>query len=258
MFEDLSDEDRNGLKWAKILGVITLVIFVAIVTQYIWGGKGYDKTTLCEIDKPRPIHRVFLVDTTGSLSQFQQRFIQDDVLGLINASPTGSRFTVYLVEHEAGGMSVPTFDMCKPNSRDETNPLYENPVLAQKKFKGQFQDPLLELLAYLGNATGQAGSPLVESISDLFKLSTFDESSQTKAVHLYSDLLQNSDTSSVYKSQPLPSSTSCDANNSVEEFFVNLLVRKGNEHLQNDGLIKGWLSFLEQCSNLVQFERVRT
>ena len=259
MFDDLSEEDRKGLIYGAILGCVALGIIVAVFIGYMYGSKGYDKETLCEYDVIRPAHKVLLVDTTDELTVFHSKYIENDIRELVVGSSMGSRFTVYLIEQKSGGLSEPVFDMCKPNSGENMNIIYENPKIAKRKFEEKFQEPLVALLLNLADVEEQNTSPLVESVSDLFKLSAFDEQAGKRSIHLYSDLLQNTDRASVYRSQPLPDIASCESTSiDINKIYVHVLGRAGKaQGLQNEALIVDWATYLGRCSSHVQFEKVR-
>ncbi len=259
MLDDLSEEDRKGLIYGAVLVCVALGILVAVFIGYIYGSKGYDKETLCEFDVVRPAHKILLVDTTDELTVFHSKYIENDIRELVYGSPMGSRFTVYLIEQEAGGISEPVFDMCKPNSGESMNIIYENPKLAQRKFEEMFQEPLVTLLLGLAEVEEQKTSPLVESVSDLFKLSAFDKEAGKRSIHLYSDLLQNSNKASVYRNQSLPDISSCESTNiNIDEIFVHMLGRdRSSRDLQNKALVMDWAAYLGRCSSHVQFEKVR-
>ncbi len=258
MVEYFSEEDKKGLIYAVILVGTFLLIVVAVAIGYFTGSKGYDKESLCEFDVERPEHHVLLVDTTDVLGVFHADFIEKNTLNLIADSPMGSRFTVYLIEERAGGLSGVEFNMCKPNSGENMNPIYENHKLAQRKFRERFQQPFIGLLDKLREKKEQQQSPIVESISDMFKLSIFDPSSKKVTLSIYSDLLQNSSHASVYTGTSLPKTASCESRKNLDEILAYILERDGKANsYQDESLLTDWANYLGHCTKHLQFEKVR-
>ncbi len=259
MRKRLSKKDKDSLG-RKIFFSI-LVFFIALVVLIIYKQstlKGYDKNTLCITGEAVEKHKIMIIDTTDSLSEYQINFLKSETTNKINNAKTNDRFTVYTIDSSIGGASKKLFDMCVPNTGADMNPIYENPKLAKRKFEKNFYNPILKLIANLKVSNIQNRSPITSAIGDIFQLKVFDPNANLKAVYLYSDLLENTKASSIYRGDMLPSMSVCEKQESIDVFTISLFEGQGEAlKLQSKSLINQWVSFLEPCTEKLIFNRVR-
>lgn len=255
----LSKEDKDRLGVKIFIGVVIAFIILVVSFFYIKSSlKGYDKNTLCINEQVVEKHNILIIDTTDALSKFQSIFLKKQIEDMVNNAKTNDRFSVYTIDSFLGGASKKLFDMCVPNTGADMNPVYENPKLAERKFKKTFYNPILELISKLEILNSQNRSPITSAISDIFKLKVFDSNANVKEVYLYSDLLENTKTSSIYKGDMLPSMSVCEKQESIDMFTISLFEGQGRAlKLQSKALIKQWVSFLEPCTEKLVFNRVR-
>ena len=257
MLEKFSLEDQKALKWGGLLVAIVISVIVLAVIGYVNSGPGYDKQTLCEYDQPFTAHNVILIDTTDSLSPFQLKFMDKEIDELIKKSEMGTRYTVFLISNELGGLSDPEFNMCQPSDGTGMNPLYQAPALAKKKFDESFLLPFKDLILSLDGLKNQSTSPLAEAISDVFKLSVFDGLSTEQNIYFFSDMLQNSPKGSVFKGEAIPKVTGCAPTFKLDDFNAYVLGRPEHKARQSAELLTNWTNSLGTCTKNFKPEQVR-
>lgn len=257
---NLSLEDKLGIKiFGIVIGIVFLLILFALVVSL--NRVDYDRKSLCKVDDGYTTHRVLLIDTTDKLTSFQGDYLRNNVEWMINNAQVFDRFTIYMIDIEKGGLSDPIFDMCQPDDGKGMNPLYENPALAKRKFEERFRQRISDLVNSMSDRDALEESPILEAVSDLYKLNAFDELASNREIHLYSDLLQNTAQTSVYKSQSLPTSRACESPEESASIYVNVF--EANERArdrQTPELITQWVTYLGFCitgRNRLEIERIR-
>lgn len=242
--QGLNSQDKLGLKiFTTIVGAVILLIIWFIIASV--NKVSYDKLTLCPSDSKIGTHIVFIFDTTDLLSKFQYKFIKDDLYERIESASTYDRFTFYRVDAEMDGLSQSFFDMCKPTDGKDMNPIYENPEMAKRRFNKAFLTQVEATILDVSNDDVQNQSPIIESISDLVKLNSFEELSTSKNLVIYSDMLQHSRSESVYRGDKIGNMKGLDSKNEVSKVEILFLERSTNKNLQNQELVKGWISFFK-------------
>ena len=258
MLKNFSEDDVRGIWLAGLLILLVSIILVGIgLKMFVWPAPSYDKKTFCVDELEKPLHAIFLVDTSDELSAFQLDYIRNDIRRIGVDSDSGSRFTFHKLDRKFGGVSEPVFDMCKPRDGSDMSILYEAPEKAKKAFSKNFEIPLRELAQSFGDDLSQSKSPIVEAISDLGKLGLIDESAKEIKLRVYSDMLQNSNSHSVFSGQSIP------ASGCASELFLEVSVHvlepaAKHQSLQSDTLIESWAKFFGSCTTKqVSCERVR-
>jgi hypothetical protein len=169
---------------------------VAVMAYAAWSGQQ---------EKPNPENNCFkhisgkmaiLIDKTDIIPIQTQTEIQNRAWDAIQEhSKMGDLISVYEITQNSLQNLKPSFQMCRPKSGDDASELTENVKNIDKKFKEQFEKPLLNILS--GN-TGQAqNSPIAEAINDI-NLSKNLRDAEYGRILLFSDLMQHSSNVSTY------------------------------------------------------------
>lgn len=137
-----------------------------------------------------------LIDKTDIIPPQTQTEIAARALAAINEhSKMGDLISVYEITQDSLNSLKPAFQMCRPQSGNESNYLTEGSKQIDKKFKEKFEKPLTDILSA---NTGQAqNSPIAEAIMDI-NLSTAMRDTEYGRVILFSDLMQHSSNVSTY------------------------------------------------------------
>lgn len=170
--------------------VISVITYAAIASQ---------------TEKPNPETNCYkhisgkmaiLIDKTDAIPIQTQTEIQTRAWDAIQEhSKMGDLISVYEITQNSLQNLQPSFQMCRPKSGEDASELTENVKNINKKFKEQFEKPLLNILS--GN-TGQAqNSPIAEAMSDI-NLSKNLRNAEYGRILLFSDLMQHSSNVSTY------------------------------------------------------------
>ena len=266
LFKNMSEEDIKGIKIFAFMALCLALFVTWLVVNSLTKGPSPDRNTLCIPGEKSPVHHIIIFDTTDKLTESHVIYMRGQSDGkvdeggtiqkTINESPTGARFTVYLIDSQKyKGLSNARFDMCKPKTAKETNALTESERAVKRKFK-KFEQSLLELADDLSGQNTQSQSPLAEAMSDLFlRADPLKHPTEHRTIHLYSDLLQNSDMTSVYRGDSIPIIHTCSTEKAVDKFIIHRLRRsteKGRK-LQDVNLINGWVRSLDRCASDLKF-----
>lgn len=180
----------NLLIIAAVLGVISYAAFVLKPPVY-------DSETLC-LAGTTPPHRVVVIDKTDLYAPRQAEAITWLIHEERDRLAVGERLSLY--ELDAGGelRNTNRFSLCNPGAGEQVNPLYRNPDRIQARYNALFAAPLDAALADLVTPKNAPSSPIVEALARLTQDPTFDRTVPGRHIVLVSDMLQNSETLSVY------------------------------------------------------------
>ncbi|WP_019601022.1 hypothetical protein [Teredinibacter turnerae] len=198
---DLYDaEKQHERNWSLALYVfigLIILCMVVIIIFYQHRPK-YDPYTFCLLPKVES-HTSILIDKTDRYSKPQTQKIRMILTSLSKKMIRGEKLTIYVVDAENIHGKDPIFDSCSPGSEENYSKLTEHRRIAKEKFDKLFYKKLESLLSELLTVEEHPKSPILEDLISLEKLDDFGNSVTNRRIILISDMLQNSDTFNIYK-----------------------------------------------------------
>lgn len=237
-----------------------IFVFIAAVLGVVGYGAwrltqpvDYDPQTLCLISEESPPHMAVLLDKTDSYSERQAERIANLVRRSARDLEVGERFSMFELDERGRMDPEGSFSMCNPGRGDQVSALYNNPAQVEAAYRDQFEAPLDAIMATLIAPREAPQSPVVEAIARLALTDAFDESVPRRRVLVISDMLQNSDTFSIYGgggALPLGMAGPEEAADAIVRQFgdrldgveveVRLIPRERYEDLQRGALRQYW------------------
>jgi len=234
-------EDRRGatiiLAVALVFGILLTFAGIASLHQ-----PKYDKLTLCPIDIEYPSTSI-LVDKTDPWTEKEKNNLRELILAKVLNLEVFERLRIYIVENKKSDKQA-IFDFCNPMRGDQVNPLYQNPMLIQKKFMDQFGTPLNELLCTLVETGRAKKTKLIDSVYHIAE-TTID-----LELILISDLMENSNDISFYDKKPCYSCWTKYANNSLAIEQLRIVKVKRNIRRSKERKINQFWEKLFQQHNI--------
>ena len=149
----MSIERKKAIK--QIMGIV--VLFMALGAVKMWQDTQEKPNPKTNCYKHISGKMAILIKTDIIPIQTQTE-IQNRAWDAIQEhSKMGDLISVYEITQNSLQNLQPSFQMCRPKSGDDASELTENVKNINKKFKDQFEKPLLNILS---NNTGQAQAPL--------------------------------------------------------------------------------------------------
>jgi hypothetical protein len=190
----MSGRDTLGiLNLIVIAGVLGAISYAAMVLK----PAEYDSQTLCLVDGTPP-HRVVVIDKTDLYSQQQVEAISELILSERAAMSVGERLSLYELNESGQLRNTNRFSLCNPGEGAQVNPLYRNPDRVQARYDALFAGPLDRALADLVTPKDAPSSPIIEALARLSQDPSFDRDVPSRRIVLVSDMMQNSETFTVY------------------------------------------------------------
>lgn len=193
---------RRGLRRAKTgrgassaLGVVLIgVAFAALAGLALAGfflrAPPVDPETLCRLNQAPAAHTLILIDATDKLEPRHRRRLRAVAAQERERLSEGDRFTLMRLDARRPNEPRILFSKCLPKPPDQTNPLFENPRLAQEHWDASFEDALDAALRSAQAASRQRASPLVAGLRAAAADPDFIAPSARRLV-LISDLLEH-------------------------------------------------------------------
>lgn len=249
----------RGPSLASILIPLMLIIGLVAAISYGWymakkADIPIDELTNCPTKKsPSAVH-VVLIDVTDELSALTREEILQHVQRIQGKVGFLDRIEVFGLGPNNEGVTEPIFAACNPGRGEDMNALYQNPMMAEKKwmaFDGKMERALAEIVA---NEESQR-SPILEAIRRIsvktFGRPEFDQSE--KFLYVFSDLLQHNPGVYSHYKRPLESyeaflssgkhpTPQANLTGVQVEFFY--LSPQKTRHLQGEEHIRFWESFV--------------
>lgn len=195
-----SRKGGSTILWAGALAAVLLAGGAAawFVADVLTSREEVDEASLCPAAGP-PSALAILLDLTDPLAPAQASRLQAILDREVAAAPTGEMISVGVVSEDPGRWGA-LFALCKPESGETANMLYENPRLIAERFEDAFRGPFEDLVDATMRAGEQDRSPIVESFQALLSETphALGEGRPLRIV-VVSDLLQHSDLLSFYR-----------------------------------------------------------
>ena len=256
-YDSLSDSDKKGVKLFGVGASLLIALIAAYAVIAASPERKYDPDTLCNAELPRAVHEMFIVDISDSLSTHQRNFVSTYIGEKLASASVNDRFSIYVLDETSRGLSEPLIDLCKPKSASDVNALTSNKQFVERTYQEKFYKPLQASIERVVEANELSISPIYEALSDVVALKKYDGQASKVEVTLLSDMLQHSESGSVYRSganavDGLPTINLRDL-----ELTVFWLDRPEGSKYQTAALAKSWATYLDKVANFQKIERVR-
>ena len=187
--------------WYLVIGACVLLIAGAFgVTQTLLSGDGTNERTLCRSNGPINVTSI-LLDLTDPLSRTQQGRLRTVIENEIAASTTDTMIALGVVSEFPNNWGA-KYAKCKPATGADANPIYENPTQIAARYNQEFLTPIKHLIDETLTSAAENKSPIMEALQSLIaETPDFTTAPGQKKIIVVSDMLQNSDELSFYRSQ---------------------------------------------------------
>jgi hypothetical protein len=148
--------------------------------------------TLCPAKRPPSEVDVLLLDVSDRFSEPQRLQMQNHLARFRDSIPRFGLVEVYTVDRLSRRVTEPVVHMCNPGTGEDLNRIYQNPELAQRKWKG-FAGKLNADIDRQISSPAMKTSPIFEAIQAT-ALRTFGKPEYDglpKRLVIVSDLMQN-------------------------------------------------------------------
>lgn len=173
--------------WVFLFGVL---LFIALIASLLilFDEKKTDSRGCLEKNAEHYVELSILVDATEPLKAAQLENVSSYVQGRVSELSPHDRVRVFSIIESNGQSLKPAFDYCKPNPDSLESPIKKR--FEKLRFKSFIEKELRE------NEGVQPSSPIIFSIGSV--ASQFKTQLGTKEIILISDLIEHSETLSMY------------------------------------------------------------
>ncbi|MEO1015825.1 MAG: hypothetical protein AAFX08_11625 [Pseudomonadota bacterium] len=159
-----------------------------------------DVLTACRVDRNDPAHTIILIDQSDPFNSRDIGWVRSFVDAEARLLPKYGRLTVVTPNSAQPYEPNEVFFACSPGSSEKANPILQNPQMIEDTWREKFYEPLKVQVEQALNDTEAATSPLSEAIFAVFDRPDFQKSMPDRRLVIVSDLMQNSDAFSFYRS----------------------------------------------------------
>jgi len=189
----------------NLIGAICIAVFLIIIVIIGYFYSNYepiilDKTTGCVKDTGPENYYVIIVDNTESLTAIQQSDVKNKIDKIIDSVKPNDKVIIYSLNDNPINNIKPLVDKCSLRDGSDYNKWTENQKLLKERKIELFDAPIKKALddMMVFDEAAQS-SPIIELIQKI-RINNLPESESGKTIkmHLFSDLLQNSERFSFY------------------------------------------------------------
>lgn len=149
----------------------------------------YDPGTFCPREGSYP-RTAILIDASDTISELQGKEVIDSIHKLFSGQLAIHEWVgIYVLSEQETVLPQPKIQICNPGSRDDANPLYENPKQFEKRYEDFFEKVEMAVEG-VTEAPPQRSSPIFEMIAGVAVSDDFF-SSEPRRLLIVSDMLQN-------------------------------------------------------------------
>lgn len=200
-------EDGSGRRVAMLVATLIAIAAAGVTLIYLSKTSSVttDAETLCPTNHALAQLDVVLLDLSDELTNVQILSIKNHLKRLQDRVPKFAKIEAYTLAEATSSQPTSFVQICNPGNGDELNQLYQNPVLARKRWETGFASRLTDEMNRLLKAPPNSESPIFEAIQTtaVRVLSKPEYDGVQKHLIVFSDLLQNvSGKQSHYKSIP--------------------------------------------------------
>lgn len=194
-------EQQNLIRGTALFAFVLAVI--GGVAYFFWTrAPALNEATLCPATGPRG-YVALLIDKTDPLTFTQRQAFLALMRDVVLSVQPGELVDVFAVGEDYKDGAEPLFHMCNPGHGEKESEFTANIELLQKRFREQFQAPLLALADQLQATQSAKYSPLFEMLQ-LVAVNGIKRNhiEGRKRLVVVSDLLHNTPQFSMYKDMP--------------------------------------------------------
>ncbi len=187
------------LGWMLLVGVGAIVVLVFWLYFRVASARPhFDQVTNCPTDGPRSL-TVVLLDATDSLDVIQRTDILQHLEDIKDKIPRYGELELFTVVPAGDHLLSAQFAACNPGHGAEINQIYENPTMAEKRWK-EFSTKMSDTLTTLLAGHPEDTSPILESIQQAAVQSFTGPNANNipKQLVIVSDMIQNTTELSQY------------------------------------------------------------
>src|SRR5262245_9948467 len=164
-----SSADHDQPSWWRVIGAGLVLVTLLGVGAWAWivsqrAKVLADETTLCPTDRPVAEIDVMLLDLSDHLTDIQRLQISNELERLREKLPRFALLEAYAVQGTAPEIARPLLHLGNPGRGRDMSPIYQNPTLAEQRWKTAFAERLTNELATLTAQPDSATSPIYEAI----------------------------------------------------------------------------------------------
>lgn len=194
----------------RALGAVLVVVGLLLVSALAGGAwwlrhsrNEIDKETNCALSGPPAVHMI-LVDRSDPISGQQSQQIRQAINRIKDGAIEGERFDFFVFEGDAKSVLKPILSVCSPEHPRDAQPLIENPEHIAERYQHRFADAIDRMLEGLLQESERPTSPIMESIraAAITSFGPYQRKAINRRVTLVSDMIQHSDATSHYRSEP--------------------------------------------------------
>lgn len=180
---------RDGLGWALVAIAFACLIGLG-AAGFALRPPPIDPQTLCRTDKPILAHTIILVDATDKLEPRHRKRLRAAIDTERARLAPYDRLTILRIRADQPSEPRLVFSKCLPRDASHSNPLFENPKLAQQRWEEEVGNALKAAAGRAGGGTGGSASPIVQSLFAVGADPDFSAAIPRRRLVLVSDLLE--------------------------------------------------------------------
>ncbi|MBY5439077.1 hypothetical protein [Rhizobium leguminosarum] len=206
---------------------------------------------------------VFFLDTTDPIAPVTRIDLQNQFKRIVADVEKGGLIEVYVLTGNEGELRR-TFHVCNPGDGEGADPWTSNPKKIQKRWEEAFNKPLREIEGQIGTANESERSPIMAGVQRIVVDSFADPKleGQPKSLFVASDMLEHTDSFSMYKSganyEAFEKSAARDRFRvPLDGIDVKFLAFQREASAKIEGLPEFWATWVvANHGNLIDYERL--
>jgi len=202
LFRDTKSRKQHVIA-VMIIGLCFLI--VVLVGTAFWHVRNQSRTLgadNCPEDGQLAAYIAVLLDASEPFSRIQQEAIKKNFREFLKSVPKFGRVALYVVDDHTTEEIEPKLAMCQPGSDKGASPLTQNLRKLRLRWVEQFEEPLNQAIENILPDADARSSPIMEAVQIIAVKEFPTESESPKMIIMFSDLLQHTDTLSMYRDWP--------------------------------------------------------
>lgn len=202
------EQTENNWLYLGIALIVAFLIAVAVLVykQLSTPKTEFDSVTACRKIDGRPTadrQIVVLLDETDALTEHQKDFVKVRLTKLVQTELNqGELLSIYVLGPNHQRSKKPIFEMCKMRDGHDADALTENQKLLNRRFKQEFEGPLMAKIEGLMQDKGKSVDSQIFEMIRSIGVNAFDrwDVAGERQFLVFSDMLQNTKRYSMYRS----------------------------------------------------------
>jgi hypothetical protein len=195
---------RDQLVGAFLVG-IALLLAAGLIVAYIAVTSSrptMDSQTHCPAQGASTVTAI-LFDRTDPINDKQKLFLKNKLDDLRDSAQKFEEGDTYSLQDQGDNLVTPLLEVCNPGKGADVDPITGSPVLAQERWRKQFDAPLADMMSAMREGGGAKTSAILEAVQSV-SLQSFQRpqiADKPRKLVLISDRLQFTRTLDFYKSE---------------------------------------------------------